>query len=40
MIIAMTAMPPSIPPTAGAMMELRSDAIQGEMSEMRLRPTE
>jgi hypothetical protein len=36
----MTATPPSAPPMAGAMTELRSDAIQSEMIEMYLRPTE
>jgi hypothetical protein len=36
----MTAMPPSVPPTAGAMIELHSDANQSEMIESCLRPTE
>jgi hypothetical protein len=40
MVIAMTTTPPSVPPTAGAVTELCSDAIQSEMIEMCLRLTE
>jgi hypothetical protein len=40
MAIAITTMPPSVPPMAGAITELHSDAIQSETVEMSLRPTE
>jgi hypothetical protein len=40
MAVAMTVMPPSDPPMAGAMTELHSDALQGETFEACLRRTE